>query len=198
MGKGEKTAVTNVNSNQQQYTPTAEETQLNRDYADIFSAGKPGMIRNQQAGMDASYNLLTGQDLPGYLKDLPYGISKDVQDSIVQESLRQIMPSFQSGGILNSGAAASISARTAGDIYRNSAQFNLQNLQQLLNLGVGGQAQPLQMGMSAGSQLSSNLAGLRSYSGSSNGSSTTMGMNPFLKSFQQSAGSSLGKGLFFG
>lgn len=100
------------------------------------------------------------------------------------------MPSFQAGGILNSGSAASISARTAGDIYRNSAQFNLQNLMQLLNLGVGGQALPLQLGIETGQQLGGRLAGLRT--GTSSGNTTTLGMNPFMKSFQTSAGQAFG------
>lgn len=187
MGKEKTTQSSNTT---QQYTPTAAENQLNQDQADIFRAGKEGAIRNQQAGLDASYQLLTGQALPGYLQGLPGGISPDVQNSIVQESLRQIMPSFQQGGILNSGSAASIASRTAGDIYRNSAEFNLQNLQQLLNIGVGGQAMPLQLGTNTAGQLGGRLAGLRT--GTSTGSSTTYGMNPFLKSFQQAAGQAYG------
>jgi hypothetical protein len=50
------------------------------------------------------------------------------------------------------------------------------------------------MNYGQGNQLSGALAGLRSNTttGSYNSQTTTMGMNPFLKSFQQSAGQNLG------
>lgn len=134
--------------------------------------------------------LLTGQALPGYLKGLPGGISPDVTQGIVDQSLRDIAPSFQSNGILDSGVAASIAGRTAGDIRMQSEQFNLQNLLQLLNLGVGGQAQVQQPILGVSGQLGGRLAGLRSIN--STGTTTTMGMNPFLRSFQTSAGNALG------
>lgn len=133
--------------------------------------------------------------LPGYLNGLPGGIDQGVTDQLVQQSLRDIKPSFQQGGILDSGVAASASARTAGDIRLNSAQFNLQNLQQLLNLAVGGQAAIQQPIIGQSQILGQRLAGLRSVSqsGSSSGNSTTSSMNPFLKSFQTSLGNTLGQ-----
>ena len=128
--------------------------------------------------------------MPGYLNTLPGGISEDVTNSITQQSLQDIMPQFQSAGILDSGTAAQISSRTAADVRNQSAQFNIQNLLQLLNLGVGGQAQVQQPLLTTSGQYSQSLSGLRSIN--QTGSSSTLGMNPFLKSFQTSAGSGIG------
>lgn len=128
--------------------------------------------------------------MPGYLNTLPGGISEDVVGSITQQSLQDIMPQFQKSGILDSGTAAQISSRTAADIRNQAKQFNIQNLMQLLNVGVGGQAQVQQPALATSQMLNQSLAGLRSINQS--GSQTTLGMNPFLKSFQQSLGQTLG------
>jgi len=130
--------------------------------------------------------LLLGQSLPGYLNTLPGGISPDVTQHIVDQSLKDLYPQFQSSGILDSGVAASIAGRTSGDIRASAEQFNIQNLQQLLNLAVGGQAQVQQPMLNTTGQLGQRLSGLRS------STSTVTAMNPFLKSFQQSLGQNLG------
>lgn len=193
----QKSTTVNTGSTQSSYTPTAAENQLNQDQADIFSAGKPSYIRNQQSGLDASNALLTGQPLPGYLSGLPGGITDaDINDSI-QLGLRDLNPMFQQNGILNSGSAASIAARFAAEQRLGAKQFNIQNLMQLLNLGVGGQAIPLQLGMQTGSMLGQRLAGLRSGTTTSQGSQvTSSGRNPFVTSFLGSFGQSLGSGTF--
>ena len=65
---------------------------------------------------------------------------------------------------------------------------------QLLNIAAGGSAQVQQPGLQTAGQLGQSLSGLRSINqtGSYSSTSTTVGMNPFLKSFQESAGQSLG------
>ena len=188
-----------TSSNQTQTAaPTAEETRLNQLQLQDYEASQSGRQAVNKSGLDLAQLLLKGQNLPGYLQTLPGGISPDVTQGIVDQSLRDIKPSFQQGGILDSGVAASISARTAGDIRNQSAQFNLQNLQQLLNLAVGGQSQPLSYGSDIAGQLGGRLAGLRSTSLTGETNQVNKSMNPFLKSFQTSAGTSLGKGVFFG
>lgn len=195
MGK-EKTgsSTTTVNNTTSTPTPTPEETRLNQLDLQAREANQQGTIDMQGNALNLGNLLLKGMDLPGYLAGLPGGISEDVTSGLVQQSLRDIKPSFQQGGILDSGVAASASARTAGDIRLNSAQFNLQNLQQLLNLAVGGQAQIQQPIIGQSQILGSRLAGLRSINqtGSSTGNTTSTAMNPFLKSFQTSLGNSLG------
>lgn len=188
---------TNQSVTNSQTTPqaTPEQTQMNQLQLQQYQSLLPSSTQMQQSGFNVGNALLNGQQLPGYLNSIPGGIDQATQDSIVQESLRQITPQFQQGGILNSGAAASIASRTAGDIYRNSAQFNVQNLQQLLNLAVGGQAIPQQTGLQNSQQLSSSLQGLRSFSTTGQGTQTQLGQNPFVNSFEQGFGGAAGKGL---
>ena len=138
MGKDKGTSVTNTTSERQ---PTAEETRLNQLDIQLREGTQAGMMGTQQAGLSLAEKLLKGENLPGYLQDLAGGISPDVTNSIVQQSLKDIMPSFQSSGILDSGVAAEISARTAGDIRRASEEFNIGNRLNMLNLALSGQAQ---------------------------------------------------------
>lgn len=165
---------------------TPEERQLNQLQLEQAKAFDPQQRKMNQNAGNLVNQLLTGQALPGYLNTLPGGISPEVTQHIVDQSLRDLYPQFQSSGILDSGVAASIAGRTAGDIRASAEQFNIQNLQQLLNLAVGGQAQVQQPMLNTTSQLGSRLSGLRS------STSTVTAMNPFLKSFQESAGKSFG------
>lgn len=191
MGKERSSETTVVN---QTTTPqaSAEETRLNQLDLAAREANQQGTVDLQRNALNLGNLLLQGQNLPGYLGPLPGGISEDVTQSIVNQSLRDIQPSFQQGGILDSGVAASVSARTAGDIRRASAEFNLNNLNQLLNLAVGGQAQIQQPILAQSSALGQRLAGLRTTTQSGSSTATHTSMNPFLKSFQTSLGQTLG------
>lgn len=193
---GEKSSNTTVQNSSSTPTPTAEETRLNQLDLQAREANQQGTIDIQRNSLNLGNLLLQGMQLPGYLGGLPGGISPDVTDKLVEQSLRDIKPSFQQGGILDSGVAASVSGRTAGDIRLNSEQFNLQNLQQLLNLAVGGQAQIQQPIIGQSQILGSRLAGLRTTNQTGSATQTNKSMNPFLKSFQTSLGSSLGSGGF--
>lgn len=167
-------------------TATPEERELNRLQLEQARAFDPQQRQMNENAGNLVNQLLTGKSLPGYLNTLPGGISPEVTQHIVDQSLRDLYPQFQSSGILDSGVAASIAGRTSGDIRASAEQFNIQNLQQLLNLAVGGQAQVQQPMLQTTSQLGSRLAGLRSTT------STQTAMNPFLKSFQTSLGQGLG------
>lgn len=177
---------TTVNT-QSQATATPMEKQRNQLY---YNQEQQLMPYQTQADINALNNtntLLTGGQLPGNLGALSQGLNPNVQNSMVQSSLRQLYPQFAGQGILDSGTAAMAGARTAGDIYQQSAQFNISNLMNLLSAGMGGQVQSQQPIMGYSSQLGSSLAGLRSVSGSQ----TTSAMNPFLKSFEQGSGTAL-------
>lgn len=182
-------------TNKQSAEATPEERQLNQLQLEQARAFDPIQRQLNANGGNLVNQLLTGQALPGYLNTLPGGISPDVTQHIVDQSLRDLYPQFQSSGILDSGVAASIAGRTAGDIRASAEQFNIQNLQQLLNLAVGGQAQVQQPMLNTTSQLGQRLSGLRSVT------STQTSMNPFLRSFQtslgQGLGSTIGKGVGF-
>lgn len=197
MGK-ERSTQTTIQNQTTTPVPTAEETELNKLDLEARRANQQGTIDIQRSGLNLGNLLLKGMGLPGYLSTLPMGIGEDVTQNIVSESLKDIKSFGQQGGILDSGVLASIAGRTAGDIRMNSAQFNLQNLQQLLNLAVGGQAQIQQPIIGQSATLGQRLAGLRSIQTQGTTNQTLTQMNPFIKSFQQGAGQSLGKGLFFG
>lgn len=172
-------------------TPTAEETRLNQLQIQATEQTQPQMIQAQQTGLNLINQLLSGQEnLPGFFTQLGKGISPEITNDIVQQSLRDIMPSFQQSGILDSGVAASIAGRTAGDIRRTSEEFNIGNRLNLLNLALSGQAQVQQPILGQAEMLGSRLAGLRSMNtqGTTTTNSTQYGMNPFLKSFQQGMG----------
>jgi hypothetical protein len=142
------------------YTPTAEQTELDKLQLEQARAAQAGTIEMNKYALELGNNLLQGKSLPGYLSGLPGGISPDVTQSIVNSSLRDIQPGMQKAGILDSGVNAAISARTSADIRTQAEQFNLQNLMQLLNLGVGGQAQIQAPIQTSAASLGGRLAGL--------------------------------------
>ena len=175
---GESKESTESTSRQQTTVqPTAEETELNRLRLDREKALDPSILQAQQQGLDLSSLLLTGggggQGLPGFLQGLPGGISPEVTQDIVDRSLGDVRAGLQQGGLLDSGVRSELEARTSADIRTQSEQFNLQNLSQLLNLAVGGQAQPLASVQGFGGQLSQALAGLRGQTGTGSGTATT-------------------------
>ena len=204
MGKDkEKSSTTNITnqSTTQQMTPqaTPEERKLNQLEIERIEATQPGQIQAQQGGLSLINQLLSGEEpLPGFFQDLSQGISPEVTSGIVQESLRDLYPQFQGQGILDSGVAAEIAGRTAGDIRLGSEQYNQGNKFNLLNLALSGQAQVQQPLLAQSQILSGRLAGLRSVSstgnvsGTTSGTQTITGANPFLNSFQTSAGQFLG------
>ena len=176
---------------QTQYTATPEEREMERAQLEQFRQVSPYQTQVQKSGLNLSNLLLGGQQLPGYLQGLTGGIDENQIQNIVRQSLRDIPTSLQASGILDSGEGQEYYARQAAGVRSNVAQFNIQNLQQLLNQALGGQAQVQQPINQATGMLGSQLAGLRSIN--QTGTTTTIGMNPFLKSFQQGAGSEFGK-----
>lgn len=165
---GSSTTVVNQSSTP---TPTPEEIERNRLLLEQQKAIQPSETRNMLSGLDLQNLLLSGQPLPGYLGGLPGGISESVTQDMVNKSINDINVGSQASGLLDSGVNRSIAARTSGDIRNSAAQFNLNNLQQLLNIAVGGQAQPFQAPVAYSGQLGQALAGLRT----TNNSSTSTG-----------------------
>ena len=177
-------------------TPTAEETEYNKLMLDREKFLDPQIRQTQGQGLDLVSQLLAGKELPGYLKGLPGGISEEVTGSIVDQSLTDLNTQLAKSGagtFMESGASQAIGTRTAADVRNQAAQFNLGNLQQLLNIGVGGQAQVQAPIAAFSGQLSSRLAGLRTVQSTGTSSSQQQfTYNPFKESFYSSLGSSLG------
>lgn len=180
-----KTTTTNTTS----VEPTAEERELNKLQLEQAKAFDPLQRQLNEAGGNLVNQLLTGQALPGYLSTLPGGISDTMAGDIAQQSLRDIAPMFQQAGIADSGVAASIASRTAGDIRRAAAETNMGNLFNLLNLAVGGQAQVQQPIINTASMLGQRLAGLNTVTSTN---TTTGGTNPFLRAGGAIAGGIVG------
>ena len=158
-------------------------------------AVQPGLIQAQQGGLSLINQLMAGStDLPGFFGELGQGISPDVTQGIVNQTLEDIRPGLQMSGIFDSGTRGAIEARTSADIRRATAEFNLGNKFNLLNLAFGGQAQVQQPLMQQQALLNQQLAGLRPVQ--TQGRQTETSMNPFLRSFQTGFGTSLGGGNF--
>lgn len=150
-------------------------------------AALPMQMQSDQQQYALTNKLLQGQDLPGNLYGAQ-GISDSQNQSMVNSSVRSVLPQFQSAGILDSGIAAQGAIRAAQDTSNQNAQFNVSAFQNLLNQALGGSSNLTTSYNQANQTMSNQLAGLRSV----NSSGSTIGMNPFLKSLETSAGSSLG------
>lgn len=171
---------------------TQEQQELDKLQLEREKFLDPNIRRTQQSGLELSEELLTGGQLPGFLEPLARGIDPSVTQSIVQESIRDIQPGLAKSGLLNSGLRAALEARTAGDIRRQSAEFNLGNLLNLAQLGLGGQAQ-VQSPILGFSQALSGRLGQAIGQTTTGRTTFTQGRqsNPFFSSFASAAGQAL-------
>jgi hypothetical protein len=193
---GEKQTGTTVNNTTSTPTPTPEETRLNQLDLQLREQNQGALGEVQGNSLNLANLLLKGQGLPGYLGSLTGGVDEATTQSIVDKSLRDIAPSFQQRGLLDSGVRASISARNAGDIRRNSAEFNINNLMQLLNLATGNAAQVQTPVLAQAADLGSRLGGLRTINQSgTQTTSTRSNQNPFLNAAVGGLAGGIGTGL---
>lgn len=116
------------------------------------------------------------------------GVSDQDTNNMANAAVRGVLPQFQSAGILDSGIAVQGAIRAGADVRNQNAQFNTSAAQNLFNLASGGQSNLQGQLQSNTNNLTNQLAGLRTV----NQSGSTIGMNPFLKSFSQAAGKTLG------
>ncbi len=195
MGSEKKTTET-----QQDTSKTFEQTAAGKELTELelqrARANQAGTIQTQQSGLSLANQLLTGGQLPGQLGGLFGGITPELTREISQEAIADIQPTFQSRGLLDSGVNIAASAGVAGDIRRQVAESNLARKMQLLNLGFGGQAGVVNPALASQQGFGGQQAGLAGVNQTGFGTQTTTSMNPFLKSFQTSLGSSLGSGSF--
>lgn len=177
---------TNTTTNQtQQAQPTPQETTLmnqqisnNAFMQPIAQKSYSDLSSNIQAILEGRAPAATGVG----------GITEDQTQSMVNQSLRDIMPQFQTNGILNSGEAAQVANLTAAQTRNSNAQFNVSSAQNLFNLASGGQSNLQGQQQSSTNNLTNELAGLRTTT-----SNQTVSQNPFLNSFYSSLGSTAGK-----
>jgi hypothetical protein len=172
-----------VTTQETQATATPEETELNKLMLERTRASQGNLLDLQENASNLMNQLLLGQELPGYLSGLPGGLDEEAISNLVGRGIEDVNSFSNQQGLIDSGTRQELGVKTASNIRADSARFNIQNLSQLLNLGVGGQAGIQQPQLQQEQFLGSQLAGLRS-------SQTTLTqMNPFLKSFQTSLGS---------
>lgn len=196
MGK-DRTVVQNSGSQQTTYAPDPSLTKLNELQFQQAQAADPMQREVNANAFNVINKLLTGDaaGLPGFLGTLAQGINPDVTTGLVGNALTDMNTQLAKSGagtFLESGAAQSIGARTAGDIRLASEESNLNRLLNLLNIGVGGQAQIQNPILATSSMLGQRLGALAGQNVTTNGFQSTTAMNPFLKSFQTAAGSNLG------
>lgn len=168
---------------------------------EFLDESQQGVIGAGQAGQeDLARNLpnilnqlLTGGQLPGFLQQLTQGISPEAIGSQATRLAGQAGAGFQSLGIGDSGVAFRETARgIANELLLPAEQFNIGTIQNLLNLGLGQGTTAQNVFTQQQQVLGSRLAGLRPVQTTG----TTTGMNPFLKAFQTSLGTTLGSPQF--
>lgn len=167
--------------------PTGTESQLMSNELSLSNAALPGQIQNQGYAQNLQGLLMTGQSLPGYLSGLPGGVSQNQSMNEAALGNQSIATQYQAMGGLDSGSAAQAMAGNTANTLNSNAQFNVENLANLLNLASG------QAYQNAGLS-SSNNAMLGSQSGALASTNTTNTTNPFLTNLYSSLGSSVGQG----
>lgn len=171
----------------QSTTATPEERQLEALELQRQQTNAPYQTELDKNQYGLANLLLTGQNLPGNLQGAQ-GVSEQQTQNMASAAIRDILPQFQSAGILDSGSAIQSATRASADIRNQNAQFNVSAFQNLLNQALGGSSNLTGSNTQSNQVLGSQLAGLRSI----NASGSTIGMNPFLKSFQTTAGQTVG------
>lgn len=183
MGKEKTTTI-------QEPESTPEMTEMNKLLLEQFQQTVGPQTQLQLQGMDLLSQIFSGaENLPGIFGEMGAGISPETIGTQAASLAKQYGPGFQNLGIADSGVAFQQTAQgIANELLFPAEQINLAAQQNLLNLALGGQAQVQQPMMAGQGMLGQQLAGLTSMT------QTQYGMNPFIKSYQQSMGAWLGGG----
>lgn len=166
-------------------TATPEEKELMQQQIDVNNFMNPYAKQNYA---DLSSNIQAILEGKQPMAKGIGGISDDDTNNMANAAVRGVLPQFQSAGILDSGIAVQGATRAAADVRNQNAQFNTSAAQNLFNLASGGQSNLQSQFQSNTNNLTTQLAGLRT----TNSSGSTIGMNPFLKSFETSLGKTIG------
>jgi len=145
-----------------QATATPQQQALDQQQLDFGNFTMPYQEKNYAALSNNIYSILNGQTPTAQGVG---GIDENQTQSMVNASLRDIMPQFQMSGILNSGEAAQIAGRTAMDTRNANAQFNVSAAQNLFNLASGGQSNLQAQSQANTNNVSNQLAGLNTNAG---------------------------------
>lgn len=171
-----------TNNTSQTASATPQEQQLENNELQVSNANLP----NQLSVNNNSANLINSI-LTGSYSGAASGINENQTQSMVNASLRDIAPQFQTSGILNSGEAVQVAGRTAMDTRNSNAQFNVQAQQNLLSAALDGGTSWSSVNNQNNATTGSQLAGLRTVN-----SNNVTSSNPFLNSFYNSLGTGAG------
>lgn len=179
------------------YTPSPQEQEMQDIQLQQYKEISPFQTETQKAAYGFINQLLAGSNaLPGFFGAIGQGISPQMTSDIARKSVEDILPSFQKSGILDSGVAASVAGRVAGDVRRQTAEYNIGNKLALLNLALSGSTQIQQPSLAQQGMLNQSLAGLRSVSttgtGSMTGATTGFGNTVYTPSPLQTGGALAG------
>lgn len=194
---GDKQTQQGSSNSTQTVTASPEQRQLNQLQLEQAQAFDPMQRQLNSNAANFINSLFTGNiaGLGSILGQAAAGSSGQALDDNVALGLKDVngqLAKSGAGTFMESGASQAAGVRAATGMRQDAKQFDIGSILNLANLAVGGQAQ-IQQPINASSQaLGQRLSGLNSYSGSSNSSSSTIGMNPFLKSFQTTAGNGAG------
>jgi hypothetical protein len=186
---GERTKTTTESQQERKRTP--EQERLDILDLSLREAGQQDLLRLQGQGADIASALLQGLPLPGAFGEQLFGIDPETIGLEATRVAQRAQPGFQKLGILDSGPAFEETAReVAQSVLFPAEQFNVGALQNALNIALAGQAQIQQPGLQRTSALGQRLAQFGTTTGSQ--TQSTLGMNPFLKSWQEQLGKTLG------
>lgn len=183
----------NTQTQTQQATATPEDKAMQQLQLNRLQANAPAQQQLDQNMYSAMNTILQGGSLPGNLQGIS-GITEQQTQAMTQAALRDLYPQFQSAGLMDSGTAIQSATRAAADIRNQNAQFNVSAIQNLFNQALGGSSNLSGQTTAQNQVLGGQLAGLRTITSSG----AQYSMNPFVKSFQTSLGSSLGGGTYGG
>ena len=155
---------TSVSSQTSTPTATEEEKGMEKIQLGQYQQYAPAQTQMYQSAFGLGNQLLSsfGDQSGQQWQSLIGGVTKEQQQSMINEQDRYLQPQLQQQGIYDSGTAATARLRAATDLSNQNAQFNVGTLQNALNLALGGQAQIQNTSLTQTSQLGQQLAGLRS------------------------------------
>ncbi len=175
---------------QQQYQPTATESALMNNELAYSNATNQGNINNAVQAQGLQSQIMgAGQ---ANINQLLGGVSQGQSQNEAQMGLQGLATQFQQMGGLDSGSYAQAGANSYANTLNSNAQFNVENLAQLMSLASGNAYQNVGMTSSNNSMLGTQSGALAGSSGSS-----TIFANPFSQAISAAGalnGSSTGGG----
>lgn len=187
--RNERGTTNTTTQTSQQYQPTSTEQQLQSNELSLSNASLPGQLANIGLAQGLQGQIIGAGG--SNINQLTQGVSPGQSQNEAQMGLQGLSTQFQQMGGLDSGSFAQAGANAYANTLNSNAQFNVQNLAQLMNLASGNAYQNVGQSGTNNQILGQQSGALAGTSGTS-----TFTQNPFLNSFYSGAGSTLGSPQF--